>query len=160
MISAISAATLARSAAETNGLSLTPEALSAAADRLAADLAHDENHQLAFDGAAPFRIEAGQVVEIGLVDHILAIVRELGSPVTAPTTSPGVPATRPGKIEIDTPIAAFGRSLAASHDAALVRETEKMPNPWLSGQLNRTNAAIITNKNPSLAAKLKAEAGV
>lgn len=159
MIALDNATTLARSAAASNGLELSPEALSAAADRLAADLTHDAG-QLAFDGAAPFRIEAGQVVELGLVEHVLAVVREHGRPAAAPTSAPQTLTTKPGKPEVNTPIATLGRAFAASHDAAVVRETEAMTNPWLPGKINRTHQQIISNKNPDLAAHFKAQAGM
>lgn len=85
MIGLDNASTLAQSAADTNGIALTHDLLTAGA-RLAADLTHHSG-QLAFDGAAPFRIEAGQVVDVGLVEHIVAVVREFGSPITAPTST-------------------------------------------------------------------------
>lgn len=93
------------------------------------------------------------------LEHVLALVRELGSPVPAPATRPGAPTARPGKIEVDTPIAAFGRSLAAQHAAAMAKEAETWPNPWVKGQENRTRQNIIRNHNPALAARHRAEAG-
>ncbi len=117
MIRLDNASTLAQSAADTNGIALTHEALTAAA-RLASDLTHHSG-QLAFDGAAPFRIEAGQVVDVGLVEHIVAVVRELGSPITAPTSTSAASIATPAR---PSPAARSPRSAGAGGDARRRRD--------------------------------------
>jgi hypothetical protein len=155
------AVTVAQAVASDNGLTLDADALAAVVARLTTDLGLDEVRTLTFDIAAPFRIEDGKVVDILPLAHALSVIREHGKLLAKPVPVQDAPSptTRPAKIEVNTPIAAFGRALAASHDAAVLREAETWPNPFLAGpNFNRTRQQVLTNKNPGLAARYKNEA--
>lgn len=156
------AVTVAQAVASDNGLTLDADALAAVVARLTTDLGLDENRALTFDIATPFNVARGQVIDVQPLAHALGIIREHGKTVAnpAPIQDAPSPTTRPAKIEVNTPIAAFGRALAASHDAAVLREAETWPNPFLAGpNYNRTRQQVLTNKNPGLAARYKNEAG-
>lgn len=156
------AVTVAQAVAANNGLTLDADALTAVVARLTTDLGLDENRALTFDIAAPFRIEGGKVVDTLPLAHALSVIREHGKPVAKPVTAQAAPSptTKPAKIQIDTPIAAYGRALDAQHAAAMARDAEGWPNPWKAGpNFSRTRQAITSKHNPALAALHKAEAG-
>lgn len=151
---------VARGIAADNGLTLDAEALAAAVARLTADLGLDENLSLAFEIATPFNVKHGQVVDVQPFDHALSVIRAHGKPIERKPSAPGAAFDAPTRPKPGAPVSDFGKAFAAQHDAAMIRVTEKMPNPWLPGQTNRTNQTIITNKNPALAVRYKAEARV
>jgi hypothetical protein len=150
--------------ARSSGLAFVPETLKTAATELAASVERDASGAFSFtpEGyATAYRIEGGETVNIPVGEHVATLIRRHAKAAApkaqaqAETPQTSTPVTPPSR----DPWAAFGRGLAAKHDAIMIRETEQMANPWLSGQINRTNQAIITNKNPDLAARFKKEAG-
>ncbi|MCK2056992.1 hypothetical protein [Methylobacterium sp. 37f] len=56
------------------------------------------------------------------------------------------------------PMTAILQGLRASDDAALARHVAAIMNPWLTGQINRTNQVLLTKSDPVRAARFKAEA--
>lgn len=58
----------------------------------------------------------------------------------------------------DDPMLSIMKAIGESHNAALLEAIPTWPNPWSPAHLNRTRQTIITNKNPALAAQLKAKA--
>lgn len=49
-------------------------------------------------------------------------------------------------------------SIDSTYDSELAAEMKNWPNPFTKGQENRTRQTVMTNKDPAMAAKLKAEA--
>lgn len=152
------------STAKASGLEFAPDALQAAAEQLAAAVERDATGTLTYSpeaGAAAFRIVAGQVVDIPAADFVAGVILKHAKPVPKPSaaTVQDAPTTGLKKIHVETPIAEFGRQLAAQHDTAMAREAATWANPWKAGQLNRTHQAIISKHHPARAAQFKAEAG-
>lgn len=58
----------------------------------------------------------------------------------------------------DDGMARINASFEAAHDKRAADEIATWPNPWAAQHPNRTRQTIIGNKNPALAAKLKAQA--
>ncbi len=159
-LSASSALDLARSAASSNGLSLSPEGLAAAAERLAAGLAHQGGTLVAVtpEGGRAIEYVNGEVRDVEAGVFVVGIVRELAAPAkTKPEKAQHQSATPKGGI------AGLRAGLAADREAAAQRqavEVAQVGNPWLPGRINRTAQAVITRNNPELASRYKAEAGV
>lgn len=157
-------ATFLGATARNSGLAFAPEALTAAAEQLAGAVERDATGAFSYSpeaGAAAFRVVAGEVVEIPAADFVASVILKHTQPVrtTAPAAAEAA-ATLATVPKPNTPIAAFGRALAASHDAAVLHEAETWPNPFVAGpNFNRTRQQIIVNKNPGLAARYRAEAG-
>lgn len=78
----------------------------------------------------------------------------------SPAPRPAHGAHVPGRTDAMAQLAA-GLDHAAEADAdALARQIAAGPNPWVAGRHhNRTKQAILTNRHPDLAARLRAEAG-
>lgn len=111
----------------------------------------DDASQVSFD------IGGGRVGSITDALDVFAV--GMGKPVSSPTTKPSVSA---GSNATTRAIAA-NAALRAGSDDTKRQQAETLArtfgNPWREGRINRTHAAFITNTNPKLAARLKAEAG-
>ena len=158
------AAQLATDWARSGGYTLTPEGLAIVAERIASTLERDASGFAYRDEAfnETFRIENGTTVPVPVGEFVAGLMQRHGKPTPRPPTAQDAPSPtiRPAKIEVNTPIAAFGRQLAAKHDAAVLREASEWPNPFLAGpNFNRTRQQVLTNKNPALAAQYKAQTG-
>ncbi|CAO4154090.1 hypothetical protein [Methylorubrum aminovorans] len=159
-LSASSALGLAKSAASSNGLSLSSEGLAAAAERIAAGLVYQEGALIAVtpEGSRAIEYVNGEVRDVEAGAFIVGIARELATPTkTKREKAQHQSATPKGGI------AALRAGLAADREAAAQRqavEVAQVGNPWLPGRINRTAQAVITRNNPELASRYKAEAGV
>ena len=152
-----------------SGLEIDPTALPGVARQIAETVERDAAGRFTYVDAAPFRIVAGQVVDIPVGEHLGALLQEhtkpiplkLSSPSAQAVPAPAAPSSAPQWAKRGTgAISDFARALAEQQDAALIRESETWGNPWLSGQINRTRQQILLNKNPAMAARFKSQAGV
>ncbi len=153
---------LAADCARSAGLALTPDALSAVAEQIAATLDRDQAGGFSYTESIfgeTFRLDGERAVDVPPGEFIAGLLQKHGR-AAAPVSQTSTSDTPPTRSAPRDPWAALSQGLTAKHDAAMVRETEKMPNPWLAGQVHRTNQAIITNKNPELAARYRKEAGL
>lgn len=147
--------------AKASRLTFTPETLQAAAEQLAGTVERDPAGGFAYQGeagAAAFRVEGGQVVEIPVMDHLVGIILAHTKPAeTAPT--PGAPAQIAGP----SPAARdyrdrFGSKATAASDAALAAEVQTWANPFDPKHPNRTRQTVLRNRFPELAARYEMEA--
>lgn len=150
----------AKSAAISNGLSLTEEATNAVAEEIAASLAHDDAGQLIVvdaNGNRAVQLVGGQVTSLDVGPWVASLVGRHGKPAAArPASTPNRPASRDGIGKLRSGLQAAREAESAAKVAAIVNEG----NPWVKGRENRTAQAIVSKNNPELAKQWKAEAGV
>lgn len=166
---AVAAAAWIEATCRNSNLAFDPTALPDVARQLAETVERDAAGKLVYVDAAPFKIVAGEVVDIPVEQHVGALLQAHTKPV-APKQSastaqgapaPAAPSSAPQWAKRGTgPISDFARALAEKEDAAWVRESESWPNPWLPANLNRTRQQVLINKNPALAQRHRAQAGL
>ena len=161
------AASFLATTAAASGLTFPPEALEGAAQRLVDTVERDTSGSFSYlpdAGAAAFRIVGGAVVEIPVGDFLAGVILQAAKPIAPVSAAPAVatagsPPPVPTRPKPGAAVSEIGKAFEAMHDAAMIAECETWPNPWKAGQVNRTRQTIIINKHPTLAARLKAQAG-
>ncbi|WP_018046195.1 hypothetical protein [Methylobacterium sp. 88A] len=154
-------------AADQDRLAVLGAALSGAVEH---DAATGRHFVLDTDGSRIARFRDGELVEIDPVEWLSELTKsDPRRPARKAPATPAEPADPnawvPVKIgsgtgyrRADDPMLGILKAIGESHDAALLAEIPTWPNPWSKTHLNRTRQTIITNKNPALAAQLKAKA--
>ncbi|UIN36390.1 hypothetical protein [Methylobacterium oryzae] len=162
------ATTFLESTARSSGLAFEPDALKAAAAELAATVDRDAAGTFSYTPAGystAFRLDKGQQVEIPVGETVAILIRrhaQAAAPkAQAQTPAPPAPSSAPDWTRFSRgPVTDFAKAFAAAEDAKILREIATWANPWAKGQENRTRQAVISNRNPALAAQFKAQAGV
>lgn len=167
---AAAAAWLERTA-RNSGLVFNAETLPGAAQTLAETVELSPTGLLSYIDAPPFRIAGGEVVDVLVEEHVAALLTAHTKPIASKPTqatrqaaSPVIPPMKSSEPDWsrgrqDT-FAQMVRATAAHEDAKIAKECESWLNPFLKKNWNRTNQTIMMNRNPALAMKHKAAAGL
>lgn len=169
------ATTSVRTYCENHGIAASPERLAtlgkALADAVEWDAVAGRHFVLDAEGNRMIGIAGGQVYDLDPVEWLGQLTKadprkSARKPATPASAQPSDPAEWiihqvNGSTSVrraDDPFVRIANSIAGERDAAVLAEMQNWPNPWAKEHLNRTRQTLITNKNPALAAKLKAAA--